>query len=127
MLEVSVTLENETHVVNLTTMGAELLSFKDKQQEVEYIWQGDPTFWGRRAPVLFPIVGRLKNDSYTYEGKQYTMTQHGFARDGVFEVEEVNEGSVIFLLKSNPHTLSTYLPMTLNLGLGINYVSMIYT
>lgn len=117
MLEVSVTLENETHVVNLTTMGAELLSFKDKQQEVEYIWQGDPTFWGRRAPVLFPIVGRLKNNSYTYEGKQYTMTQHGFARDEVFEVEEVNEDSVIFLLKSNPHTLSMY-PFDFELRVG---------
>ena len=51
----------------------------------EYLWQGDPAFWGRRAPILFPIVGKVADDTLRIEGKEYTMKQHGFARDAEFE------------------------------------------
>ena len=54
-----------------------------KQQE--YLWNGDERYWPRRVPVLFPFVGLLKNRQYSYAGKNYSMVQHGFARDMEFE------------------------------------------
>jgi galactose mutarotase-like enzyme len=66
--------------------GAELCSLKDAQG-AELIWQAGAA-WPRHAPLLFPIVGRLKNDALRHRGKTYPMTQHGFARDQVFEWTE---------------------------------------
>ena len=88
-------------------MGAEL-------QEIQHIdrghiiWKKDDTIWNRFAPILFPIVGRLVNDQYTLEGEVYTMRQHGFARDQVFEVLEHNETSVTLCLKANEDTRVQY-------------------
>lgn len=62
--------------------GAELCSLRDAEG-TEMLWQADPA-WPRHAPVLFPIVGRLKNDTLRHDGKSYRMTQHGFARDRRF-------------------------------------------
>ena len=67
-----------------------------------------PEIWGRHAPVLFPIVGRLKNDEYKYQGKTYHMGQHGFARDCDFEVENHTQESITFLLKDNEKTREMY-------------------
>ena len=63
--------------------GAEPQSIKLDGQE--YLWQGDPAFWGRRAPILFPIVGKVADDTLRIDGKEFTMKQHGFARDAEFE------------------------------------------
>lgn len=101
-------LESSTSRAVLTAHGAELLSFQLKGLELEYIWQGNDEFWGRHAPVLFPIVGRLKNNAYKYKGKKYEMSQHGFARDKEFEVEKKTENSVTFLLKSDAETQKMY-------------------
>lgn len=68
--------------IQVSTYGAELQSLVANGQE--YLWQGDPAFWGRRAPILFPIVGRLTGDTLRIDGKKYTMKQHGFARDTGF-------------------------------------------
>lgn len=62
--------------------GAELKSLRYVDRE--YLWQGDPEFWGRRAPVLFPIVGRLVEDTLRIDGHNFKMKQHGFARDSEF-------------------------------------------
>jgi galactose mutarotase-like enzyme len=72
------------------------------------LWKKDDTLWNRYAPILFPIVGRLVNDKYTLEDEVYTMRQHGFARDQVFEVLEYNETSVTFCLKANEDTRAQY-------------------
>lgn len=88
--------------------GAELISLIEVASGQEYIWQGDPTHWARHTPILFPFVGRLKNDQYTYEGKTYNMGQHGFARDLNFEVERQDQESIVFLLKSSEDTLKSY-------------------
>lgn len=69
--------------IQVSTNGAELQSLIANGRE--YLWQGDSAFWGRRAPILFPIVGRLVNDTLRIEGQEYTMKQHGFARDADFE------------------------------------------
>lgn len=66
----------------VSTHGAELRSLVANNRE--YLWQGDPKFWGRCAPILFPIVGRLANDTLRIDGEEYVMKQHGFARDAEF-------------------------------------------
>lgn len=73
---------SEIQSIQVSTKGAELQSLIANGRE--YIWQGDPAFWGRRAPILFPIVGRLAEDTLHINGREYTMKQHGFARDAEF-------------------------------------------
>lgn len=73
---------NEIQQIQVSPKGAELSSLVANGRE--YLWQGDPMFWGRRAPILFPIVGRLANDMLRIDGVEYQMKQHGFARDTEF-------------------------------------------
>jgi len=88
--------------------GAELCSFKFVDDPVEYIWYGKPELWGRQAPILFPIVGRLLGNKCQIAGEEYHMGQHGFARDQVFEVIMRNEDQVAFSLRSNEETRKMY-------------------
>lgn len=103
-----VTLENDNYLACFVSKGAELVSFKNKKTNQEYIWEGNPDFWGKHSPILFPIVGTLKNDSYMYNEKEYSLPRHGFARDMEFEIESQNSNSITFLLTSNEETFSTY-------------------
>jgi len=73
---------SEIQRIQISPKGAELTSIIANGRE--YLWQGDPTYWGRRAPILFPVVGRLANDTLRVDGHEYTMKQHGFARDAEF-------------------------------------------
>ena len=73
-----IVLENEGFRVEINPFGAELTSFKSKTTGTEYVWGGDPAAWKRHAPVLFPIVGRLKDKTYTADGASFEITQHGF-------------------------------------------------
>ncbi|KAF1298044.1 aldose epimerase [Enterococcus sp. JM4C] len=104
----TVTIENAQLIATIAESGAELISLKSKETGIEYIWQGDPQFWGRHAPVLFPFVGKLKEDSYTYQGKTYSMGQHGFARDMDFTVLNQGAESVSLSLKSTEETRKNY-------------------
>ncbi|AZP92595.1 aldose 1-epimerase family protein [Enterococcus mundtii] len=104
----TVIIQNDQLIAEISEHGAELISLKSKEHDLEYIWQGDPKYWGRHAPVLFPIVGRLKNDQYVYQGKTYSMGQHGFARDMDFEVAEHEQERAKFVLKSTPETKENY-------------------
>lgn len=72
---------NQIHF-EIDALGAELKSLQYGNRE--YLWHGDPEFWGRRAPILFPIVGRLADDTLRIDGREYMMKQHGFARDAEF-------------------------------------------
>lgn len=103
------TIKNNIIEVVISDHGAEVQSVKGAHTGEEYMWQADPEIWGRHAPVLFPIVGRLKNDEYKYQGKTYHMGQHGFARDCDFEVENHTQESITFLLKDNEKTREIYL------------------
>lgn len=102
------TIKNNMIEVVISDHGAEVQSVKGAHTGEEYMWQADPEIWGRHAPVLFPIVGRLKNDEYKYQGKTYHMGQHGFARDCDFEVENYTQESITFLLKDNEKTREMY-------------------
>ncbi len=110
-------LENDFLCVEIDSFGAELKSVKDKATQQEYMWQADPTYWGRTSPVLFPFVGSLKDKRYTYEGKTYEMGQHGFARDLEHTLVSKTETEIFFELKNNDETFKKY-PFTFVLNLG---------
>lgn len=101
-------LENENIRATFTEKGAEMTSLLGKRNQLEYLWQGDPEYWGRQAPVLFPFVGRLKEDQYTFDGQTYPMGQHGFARDQVFTLVQSDSEQLIYELKANDETKSVY-------------------
>ena len=102
------TIENEQLKIIISPKGAELQSIFNKQTELEYLWNGDPAFWSKKSPVLFPIVGTLKNDTYYYNDKTYKLSRHGFARDMEFEKEKQSATSITFLLRSSEATLQDF-------------------
>lgn len=109
-------LENEHIIVNLAAAGAELRSIKSKTTQLDYLWKGDPQYWGKFSPVLFPIVGALKDNAFFAEGRKYELPRHGFARDHQFEVQQLSEVEVLFTLSSSADTLKVY-PFEFTLGL----------
>ncbi|RXF73581.1 aldose 1-epimerase family protein [Hansschlegelia zhihuaiae] len=90
----------------ISAAGAELVSLKDAQG-VELLWQAGPE-WPRRAPVLFPIVGRLAGDALRHEGASYRVTQHGFARDRGFDWTERTETKASLALADDAETRALY-------------------
>jgi galactose mutarotase-like enzyme len=103
-----ITIENEFVSAQIKPLGAELVSFFDKNAQQEFMWGANPDFWGKTSPVLFPVVGALKNNQYTFEGKTYTLPRHGFAREKAFFVESNSETEVIFLLVSDEKSKEVY-------------------
>ena len=96
-----ITIVNEHLKVTINPIGAELISLVAVETNTEYMWGADPKFWGKSSPVLFPIVGGLKNDTYFFDGKEYHLPRHGFARTMHFEVESKTVDSAMFLLKNS--------------------------
>ena len=102
-----ITLSNSQISVEIKTLGAELCSIKNKLNR-EFMWEGNPNFWGKHSPILFPIVGTLKNNTFYHNNTKYTLTRHGFARDMDFELIEKTEDSATFSIQSNSETLLNY-------------------
>ncbi|AEV95198.1 aldose 1-epimerase family protein [Pediococcus claussenii] len=102
-----ISLQNEYLAIQINEDGAELVSVKSADG-IEYVWQADSNIWGRHAPVLFPIVGRLKDDQYRTAGKTFSMGQHGFARDMTFSVISQDDTRVVLELRSSAETLLKY-------------------
>ena len=94
-------LENDFLKVAIDDHGAELVSIYDKEKDREVIWQGDPRFWGRHAPVLFPNVGKHYGNHYRIGDKEYASKQHGFARDTDFTCIDSTLDSVCLLYTSD--------------------------
>lgn len=101
------TISNKILTASIKHAGAELFSLIDNQKK-EYIWNGNPDFWPKHSPILFPIVGSLKNDTYTFNEKEYHLSRHGFARDMEFQLIEKTESSATFSLEYNEETLQKY-------------------
>ncbi len=99
-------LKNSKISASINTIGAELSRLEKNNKN--YIWTIDEAFWNKTSPVLFPIVGRLKNDSYTFKNKSYALPRHGFARNFEFKIEIQTENSVAFSLESNAETLRQF-------------------
>jgi len=105
--EMNYTVENDYLLATISTIGAELISLKSKNN-IEYIWQRDPHHWDRCAPVLFPIVGSLKNKKTIIENQVYNMSAHGFLRDQEFEVLHESNNEISFVNTYNKETLKLY-------------------
>ena len=101
-------LENNNLKVTISDAGAELISVWDKSRNAERIWRGDSAVWGRHAPILFPFVGKVAGGKYSYRGREYKMTSHGFARDRQFELVSEDGGSVTHVLRWNEESLTVY-------------------
>lgn len=104
--------------VEIDQEGAELVSLIDIESKIEYIWQGDPAFWDRHAPILFPFVGKLKDDRFRVGNKYYSMFQHGFARDSEFEILEHKKDEITLRLDYNEETLKLF---PFRFSLTVNY------
>ena len=102
------TIENEYLKIEIDARGAELQGIYNKKNGLEYMWSGDPAFWGKKSPVLFPIVGSLKNDTYYFEKKAYQLSRHGFAREMDFTVTDQTASSITFTLTRQDVTFEKY-------------------
>ena len=101
------TLSNEILEIKIAARGAELQSIYNNQTRLEYMWHAG-TEWPKKSPVLFPVVGGLKNNTYSFKNKTYTLSRHGFAREMNFELINQTNNSLTFLLKENAATLLQY-------------------
>jgi galactose mutarotase-like enzyme len=102
------TLENALIKVEIAQQGAELQSIFNKQNSIEYLWQAESSIWPRKAPVLFPIVGKVKNNQYTYDQQAYSLSQHGFARDHAFHLISSSTSSCTYRLSSTEETFNAF-------------------
>ncbi len=110
-------LENEIIKAEFDSFGGELKSVIRKDSNREYMWYGNPKYWGRTSPVLFPIVGTLRDNTYRFGGQEYRMSSHGFARDMEHTMVSITENEIWFELKETPATLEKYpFEFVLNLG-----------
>lgn len=101
-----ITLKNEFLTASFNEVGAELKSLVYSGKE--YIWEGRSEVWAGSCPLLFPICGGLKDDKYAFNGKEYTLQKHGYARFASFEVENKTDNSVVFLHKSDDETKKSF-------------------
>ncbi len=101
-------ISNSSVTAKIKEDGAELISFKSKSTNIEYMWNGNSEYWGRHAPVLFPIVGQVKNKTYYVDGKEFNLPQHGLARDQKFEVTTKESNAITFQLRYSEETLKVY-------------------
>lgn len=102
------TIYNDFIEVAISDVGAELMSVKSRDDGTEYLWQGNPEFWGGRAYNLFPICGRLTEGKYTYEGNTYEMNLHGFLRKSTLDATELARDRIDFSLRADERTLKMY-------------------
>lgn len=110
-------ISNGQIAIQADSMGAELKSLKAAGADTEYMWEGNPVYWKRTSPVLFPIVGSLRDGSYLLDGKRYPMGQHGFARDMEFQLKSQDSQEIWFSLESDSETLEKY-PYAFRLEIG---------
>ncbi len=103
-----VELSNSILSARIEDTGAELKSLKELSTDIEYIWQSDPAWWSGAAPILFPIIGGLKNNEYRFKGKTYTMPQHGLVRKKKWDLVTSDATSATYQTVSDNETLKMY-------------------
>ncbi|KIC94704.1 aldose 1-epimerase family protein [Flavihumibacter solisilvae] len=109
-------LKNDHLIASIHPKGAELQELINPATQVNYMWSGDPAWWGKFSPVLFPIVGTLKDNTYIFNGQQYSLPRHGFARDRTFLAEQISETAALFTLQDDSETRAVY-PFAFSLAL----------
>jgi galactose mutarotase-like enzyme len=111
------TINNEFLTASFNPVGAELVELKTNQHN--YIWTVDEQFWNKTSPILFPIVGKLKDETYLYNNKNYHLPRHGFARNHKFEIIEQTDTKILFAMQSSLDTKEIY---PFDFGLQIGYI-----
>ena len=101
-----ITISNEFLNVTINSLGAEVESVKKLGKEM--LWEGNPDIWAGHSPILFPICGGLKDDKFIFEGIEYSLPKHGFAKRLEWEVESAEKEKAVFLLTSSEETLKVY-------------------
>jgi len=101
-------LENSLVALVISEHGAEIQSLTNKQTRTAYVWSGNPTYWARHAPILFPLSGPTKDGIVTVGGKQFTLPNNGFARDMDWSIGKVTDKTASFVLEDTPATLEMY-------------------
>ena len=101
-------IENDFLKVGIKEYGCEITSIISKKSGYEFLWQGNPSIWKGQSPILFPFIGRLYNDTYTLNGKDYSMSKHGFARNLPWNLYSEDEDSISFILTDNEETYVNY-------------------
>jgi len=91
----------------INPFGAELTHLLDADGR-ELMTDADPAYWTGRAPILFPVVGRVTGDVIRIDGAEYPMPKHGFARRMGFEVVAAEEGRAVFALTDSEETRAAY-------------------
>jgi galactose mutarotase-like enzyme len=123
-----ITLSNEKITIKLKPAGAELCSIYNHKTGLEYIWQAGKE-WPKHSPVLFPIVGSLKDGSFLHKGKSYPLDRHGFARTKEFKILKQEVDSVSFLLKDDEETQKVFpfqFELMITYKIAGNQVDVIY-
>ena len=100
--------ENSKFTLAVKEMGAELNSLKSKATGIEYIWNGNTDIWYGQSPILFPIIGRLLDDKYTINGKEYSMDKHGIVRKKPFTLVEKTNDSLTFVQTDDEESITKY-------------------
>lgn len=101
-------LQNDVLKITVAERGAELKSITELADGTEYLFDSDPTWWKFSSPVLFPIVGKLVDDKYRAEGKEFSLPGHGFGRTTDFWLNDATADTLTFALESNAATLKVY-------------------
>jgi len=102
-----IALSNSNLTATINSSGAELISLKNRKDR-EFIWEGNSDYWDKHSPVLFPIVGSLKKNSYSYNNTIYHLPRHGFAREMEFNIIEKTDDKVVLSLQQSAATLEKY-------------------
>lgn len=122
------TIQNKKISITVSSSGGELKQIAGADK-TEYLWTGSAEYWPACAPHLFPLIGRLHEERYTYENRSYPLSIHGFLKDSEMIAESQGEDFLIFRLGSNKETLKQY-PFEFNLGieyrLAENTIEIIY-
>ncbi|SKB35893.1 Galactose mutarotase [Parapedobacter luteus] len=103
-----ITIANEWLQATISPIGAELRSLKRQHDNHEYLWNANPRYWAKTSPVLFPIVGALKDDTYYYRGRAYRLPRHGFAREKSFDGKLLSPTEAVFTLTDSEETRTVY-------------------
>jgi galactose mutarotase-like enzyme len=104
---VAIRIESDRLTAEISEAGAELQRLTDSAGR-DYLWNGDPTFWAGRAPILFPIVGTLNGNHFRWHGRHYSLPRHGFARRSSFAITEHDRDGLILRLDADDATRAVW-------------------
>jgi galactose mutarotase-like enzyme len=105
--EKTASIASDALTVEIFALGAELATVRDRSGR-DLLWSGDPAVWSGRAPILFPVIGMLKDDRYRFDGRDYAMPKHGFARRSEFEIVSGTADAVTMRLDAIAATRAIY-------------------